>query len=117
MASAIPPAQHKYEIDKFEKPMVLNHTNEMEVATLMARLSHDGTSSKILNSCSPIIEEYLVGSLNDCIIKHIFPDCLKIAKVIPLFKQADESLPSSYRPMRLLGSFSKVLRNFFTNEW
>ena len=40
MASAIPPAQHKYEIVKTEKSMFLNLTNEMDECNLKARLKN-----------------------------------------------------------------------------
>ena len=42
----------------------------------------------------------------------IFPDKLKIARVIPLFKAADPINISNYRPISVLPSFSK---NFGAN--
>ena len=64
LASSIPPAQHKYEVDKFEKSLVLNYTNELENSKIVAILKnkkssgHDGISNEILKSCSPIIKKY-----------------------------------------------------------
>ena len=118
LASSIPPAQHLYEIDKFEKSMVLNYTNELEVSKIVASLKnkkssgHDGISNKILKSCSPIIEKYLVARFNNCIEKQFFPECLKIAKLLPLFKKGDESLPCNYRFISLLSSLGKVFEKF-----
>ncbi|MFN9899954.1 MAG: hypothetical protein ACK55Z_14425, partial [bacterium] len=37
------------------------------------------------------------------------PQQFKIAKVIPLFKAGDKSLPDNYRPISLLSCFSKIL--------
>ena len=38
----------------------------------------------------------------------IFPEKLKLAKVIPVFKSGDDQLFSNYRPISLLSSISKI---------
>ena len=37
------------------------------------------------------------------------PDKLKVAKVVPLFKGGDSSMPNNYRPISLLSIFDKLL--------
>ena len=44
LASSIPSAQHKHDVDKIEKSMVLNYTNELEVSKIIASLNKTGTS-------------------------------------------------------------------------
>ena len=44
----------------------------------------------------------------------VFPDDMKIAKVIPLFKAGDKCFFTNYRPISLLPQFSKVLEKLFS---
>ena len=43
----------------------------------------------------------------------IFPDGMKVAKVIRLFKSGDDELFNNYRPVSLLPQFSKILEKVF----
>ena len=45
----------------------------------------------------------------------IYPNAFKIAKVILIFKKGDPSLLTSYRPISLLSTLSKIFeRGIFT---
>ena len=39
----------------------------------------------------------------------VVPSQFKIAKVVPVFKSGDKTIPDNYRPISLLSSFSKIL--------
>ena len=46
----------------------------------------------------------------------IFPEKMKIAKVIPLFKNGDLENITNYRPISVLPCFSKVLECIMYNQ-
>ena len=46
----------------------------------------------------------------------IFPDSLKIAKVIPIFKQCSRSLCNNYRPISVLSALSIIFERCFLNQ-
>ena len=46
----------------------------------------------------------------------VFPDKLKIAKVIPVFKSGIKEDCSNYRPISLLPQFSKILEKLFNSR-
>ena len=56
----------------------------------------------------PIIIEPLRILINQSLDKGFFPDKLKIAKVIPVFKKGNNSVFDKYRPISILNSFSKI---------
>ena len=43
----------------------------------------------------------------------VFPDSMKIARVIPLFKSGNTKEFSNYRPISLLPQFSKILEKMY----
>ncbi len=46
--------------------------------------------------------------LNEFFVSWIFPEKLKIAKVVPIFKKGITSMTSNHRPISLLSIFSKL---------
>ena len=72
----------------------------------------------------PEIKAPLTIIINQTLKTGIFPDKLKIAKVLPLFKKGDKTVFTNYRPISLLSSISKIFeriifdqlyKNFVTN--
>ena len=61
----------------------------------------------------------LVKLVIPCILKlqkGVFPDSMKIARVIPIFKTGDAQEFSNYRPVSILPQFSKILEKIFHNR-
>ena len=63
---------------------------------------------KFLKILAPIISTYLRDAINKCHERGIFPNSLKNAKIIPIYKAKQKNIASNYRPISLLSPISKI---------
>ena len=70
---------------------------------------HNGISSNFLKKIIFNIAKPLHHILQQSFEKGIVPSQLKIAKVIPIFKNGDRCNMDNYRPVSLLSCFSKII--------
>ena len=70
----------------------------------------------LLKKVAEYVYEPLTSIYNTCIDSSTFPDSLKIAKVIPLFKDGDRELASNYRPISLLPTISKIFEKLICDS-
>ncbi|KAI0238235.1 hypothetical protein LSAT2_011138, partial [Lamellibrachia satsuma] len=79
----------------------------------------DGTLyiyTKLLKFMKDALVEPLSLIINQTFVIGTFPDNLKIAKVIPIFKNDKETLFSNYRPISLLPTFSNVFEKLIFDQ-
>lgn len=76
----------------------------------------DDITSNIVHSVYEEIKLPFKHICNVSVMTGVFPDHLKIARVIPVFKNGDESLLSNYRPISILPCFSKILERIIYNR-
>ena len=76
----------------------------------------DHITSKLLKRVSIIIAAPLAHIVNQSLCTGIFPDRLKIARVIPLYKKDDPHLFDNYRPLSILPAISKVFERIVFNQ-
>ena len=72
---------------------------------------HDNILTILMKNICPLILSPITSILNQSLSTGIFPDKLKIAKIIPLFKKEDPHKLDNYRPISLLLAFSKIFEN------
>ena len=68
----------------------------------------DGLSMKLLKRIKHTILNSLTLIINQSLNTGIFPENLKQAKVLPLFKKGDTHVMNNYRPISLLPAISKI---------
>ena len=90
---------------------ITNHEIITVVDNLKSTTSagYDGIDVKILKRVIHIISSHLCAIFNQCLEYGVFPDKLKIARVIPIFKNGSPELMTNYRPISVLPVFSKIL--------
>lgn len=69
----------------------------------------DEISPKLLKACKYEIAYPLTNLINMSFRSGKFPQQLKLAKVIPIFKKGDQCEASNYRPISQISTFSKVI--------
>ena len=100
----------KNECNLFLSP-VLEEDNITTVNTCKSKTSrdHNNIDMVIVKQVINYIAKPLAHVCSKSFECGVFPDNMKVAKVIPLFKAGDRSLFSNYRPISLLSQFSKIL--------
>ena len=77
---------------------------------------HDNISNKLLKSLQEVISKSLTLIINQSLNTGIFPQKLKLAKVIPIYKKGEKTKLQNYRPISLLPSISKIFERVVFNQ-
>lgn len=99
----------------FPNSMFTTGTDATEITGIMSQLNtsasagYDGIPGKIIEAVLPEIVNPLVIIFNKSLETGVFPDNLKIAKIIPIHKSDDKRAVSNYRPISVLPFLSKIL--------
>ena len=67
---------------------------------------HDSISAKLLKQLQPTLIKSLVININQSLTTCIFPDQLKLAKVIRVLKKETKKLLENYKPISILPTIS-----------
>ena len=76
----------------------------------------DDFSAKLLKYVKNKIAPIITLIFNQSVATEIFPDKLRIAKVVPVFKKDNPTLISNYRPTSLLPVISKVFERILHDQ-
>ena len=88
----------------------------MEVFDCKKSFGYDKSHPLLLSSAALEIFRPVTYIINLTLKQGIFPDSLKIAKVIPIFKQGSRSSCGNYRPISVLCALSKIFERCILNQ-
>ena len=100
----------------------LKPTDPYEIKCAINKLSlskasgYDDILPFFLKTAADIIAFPLANIINKCISFGIFPNKLKVAEVIPVYKSKPADSPGNYRPISLLLSLSKIFKRIILNR-
>ena len=98
----------------FPDSMFFTSVFEYEISDIISNLKnstsmgHDNLPISLLKSCNLELSLILAHLTNESLSSGVFPDTLKIAKVIPVFKSGDNRCITNYRPISVLSNNSKI---------
>ena len=127
LAKKIGPSQHNYKKYlpnvKHHSSLFLRPTNDRQVTNIIKLLKpktscgHDSISPKILKKLYAGIITPCVHIINLSLATGKIPDAMKLAKVVPIYKNSGPTeIMKNYRPVSLLPVLSKVLERIVYNQ-
>ena len=105
--------QLTFEFETVHEETIFEHIKELKNKNSTGK---DGISSKLLKTIKTILIKPLTLIFNQLLITGIFPERLKLAKVLPLYKKDDKVLLNNYRPISLLSVISKIFDRIIYNQ-
>jgi len=96
---------HNFQFQEINDEVIISIIDKLAPKT---SCGFDGVSSKMVKTIKVALIQPITLIINQMLHTGIFPDKLKIAKIIPLHKKDDETLLNNYRPISLLPAISKI---------
>jgi hypothetical protein len=104
-----------------------HHIQEDELLRAWKRTKNKLSGSEDIHGFSPAMLNHLIQShsgraiitnfFNHCITDSLFPDALKVAKIVPVPKTNSPSSPSEFRPVSILPNLSKGLEKCLFSQF
>ena len=120
--SIIPIMRHKPNKSNFSFSRVAKQSIESLIKTLDSSkaIQKDNISTKIIKENMDIMSNIFHDNINKCFSESFFPDDLKRAEVIPIFKKDikkdSKNLKENYRPEGILSNISKIYETCLYHE-
>ena len=102
-------------ITRNHQTLMLSPVSDDEVVRLISKLApktsagYDNISNVLLKKLCPVVAPILSTLCNKSLASGVFPDSMKLAEVVPLYKGKSPHEEANYRLISLLTTMSKIL--------
>ena len=79
-------------------------------------IQKDNVPTKIIKENRDLMSDIFLNSINKCFANSCFPDELKEAEVVPIFKKGSKNLKENYRPVSILSNINKIFETCMYRE-
>lgn len=102
--------ENRMEPNQFKFKKVTERDVSEAINSLKNKISKDAydLNTNIVKSIKHAILKPLTNLINICITVSIFPNCLKISKVVPVYKKNNIDDPTNHRPISVIPYFAKI---------
>lgn len=112
-----------YSLTRHRNYFRLRHTNTTEVNDVIVHMEaknsagFDSISPKVVKECACEIVPNLVSIFNSSISLFLYPDVLKIQKIVPIPKEINAFSPDKYRPVSVLSTIDKIFEKILKQQF
>ena len=103
-------------VNSVNDSIVVQHVSVAQVRNVITSLKDsspgwDHFSPFVMKQCVDTYVEPITVCINNSFYHGIFPDELKLARVVPIFKSGDSSNINNYRPISIIIFFKKYMND------
>ena len=108
-----------YLTENFQNHFVLNSVEREEILQLLKQIKNSKScgptsiQNSLLKNHKDFFSTILATLINKSFLEGTFPELLKYANVIPIYKKKDKHLCENYRPISLLSNIGKIYEKVF----